>query len=76
VAIEQRVSNVGLRLGRTEGDGNCMPRAICAHVNSDRGVGHAVVRRQLVDFMRSNPASFAEFFPADDGRNDGSGHVS
>ena len=66
-AIAARLLQVGLRLGRSIGDGNCMARAISESLNSDRGEGHATVRRDLVNYIRTHRANFAEFFPVTDG---------
>ena len=59
----------GLVLGRTEGDGNCFFRAISDQLNNDGGKGHLTVRREVVAYMRANPAAYRSFVQDEDARS-------
>ena len=53
-AFARRIYACGLLLGTTEGDGNCLFRALSDQLNGDGGRGHATLRQEAVNFLRAN----------------------
>ena len=53
--LAQKLLGEGLLLGSTDGDGNCLFRAVCHQLRGDGGRGHAATRKSAIDFLRDNP---------------------
>jgi len=61
-AFAERLLRQGLCLGRSQGDGNCLFRAISHQLHADGGDGHAAVRARVADYIRTNAPYYAAYF--------------
>src|SRR4029077_18364909 len=57
---------LGLSLGKTIGDGNCLFRTISDQLHSDAGGAHLEVRARVTAYMRDNADTFVTFFEGED----------
>ena len=62
-ALARRLLESGLALGRSNGDGNCLYRAMTDQLSRDDGDGHAAVRSHAAAFLSANRGLYAETYP-------------
>lgn len=55
------LKQLGLFASSTKGDGNCLFRALSDQYYGDDGANHALIRRKVVDCMKSNADYFSTF---------------
>lgn len=65
-SLAQQLRLLGLRVVTIQADGNCLFRAIAEQVHGPREGDHAVVRREVVEFMRANVEDFEPFVENDE----------